>query len=68
MRREVHKKFGFACTECGKVFSQTLESGVEVPRFDGEAHHIIPLCEGGADVFENLTLLCSECHKKKHAR
>lgn len=67
IRREIHKKFEFACTECGEVFSQTFESGVEVPRFYGEVHHIIPLHEGGLDVFDNLTLLCTECHKQKHA-
>jgi hypothetical protein len=66
VRREVHKKFGFACTKCGLVFSQRLPSGIEVPRFYGNVHHIVPLENGGSDVFDNLTLLCRDCHKIIH--
>jgi len=66
VRREIHKKFGFACTKCGEIFSQKFESGVEVPRFYGEVHHVIPLHKGGEDEFNNLTLLCPKCHKEEH--
>lgn len=66
LRREVHKKYGFACTNCGEVFCQTHESGVDIPRFYGHVHHIVPLHEGGLDVFKNLTLLCEDCHKAVH--
>ena len=29
--------------------------------------HIIPKCEGGLDVLENLQAICTECHKQKTA-
>lgn len=32
------------------------------------AHHVEPLAEGGADVGENLVVLCPNCHARLHAR
>ena len=29
-----------------------------------EIHHIIPLCAGGEDVFENWICICKSCHSK----
>jgi 5-methylcytosine-specific restriction endonuclease McrA len=68
VRREIHKRFGFACTNCGTMFYHELKSGVKVPRFYGERHHIIPLENGGEDSFDNQTLLCHECHKIIHSK
>ena len=31
-----------------------------------ESHHIIWLCEGGADTLENTAALCPNCHRKMH--
>ena len=31
---------------------------------DGEAHHLIPVSEGGPTVPENMVYLCKECHHK----
>ena len=31
-----------------------------------EAHHIIPLSEGGQDIYENIVALCPNCHKRIH--
>lgn len=31
-----------------------------------EAHHIIPLCEDGRDVEENLSLICAHHHRMAH--
>jgi HNH endonuclease len=31
-----------------------------------EAHHIIPLSEGGQDVVENVLALCPNCHRMAH--
>lgn len=66
VRREIHKKFGFACTNCGVMFYQEFPSGIMVPRFYGERHHVIPLEHGGPDTFDNQTLLCNSCHKATH--
>jgi hypothetical protein len=67
VRREIHKKFEFACTNCGLMFYQEFPSGVKVPRFYGERHHIIPLENGGLDTFDNQTLLCRDCHDAFHS-
>lgn len=31
-----------------------------------EAHHVIPLAEGGPDIIENMVALCPNCHRKMH--
>lgn len=31
-----------------------------------EAHHIVPLAEGGADEITNVVALCPNCHRKMH--
>jgi 5-methylcytosine-specific restriction endonuclease McrA len=41
------------CQECG-VYTE------EIP------HHVIFKSQGGSDVLENLTLLCYDCHYRKH--
>jgi len=46
---------GYRCCECG--------AGGQV-----EAHHLIPLAEGGADTAENMITLCLSCHGKRHGR
>lgn len=66
VRREIHKKFGFACTRCGIMFFKTTDGGVQVPLFGGHCHHVIPLEYGGKDTFDNQTLLCGDCHKEVH--
>jgi 5-methylcytosine-specific restriction endonuclease McrA len=68
MRREIHKRFGFTCQKCGKVFYSEMPSGVMVPRFWGDVHHIIPLQAGGKDEWSNMTLLCNGCHKEVHGK
>lgn len=32
-----------------------------------EAHHIIPLSDGGLDVLDNVVALCPNCHRKIHS-
>jgi hypothetical protein len=43
------------CEECGNVHAL-------------EAHHIVPVSEGGTHELENLRLLCSRCHAALHSR
>lgn len=33
---------------------------------DLQHHHVIPLCEGGADTSDNCIALCSYCHRELH--
>lgn len=50
------EKFYFTCQKCNKQFNPT----------ELHIHHVKPLCEGGKDIEENLTVLCIGCHRKKH--
>ncbi len=34
------------------------------PKTNIEAHHIIPLSEGGEDMLDNLMTLCKDCHRR----
>lgn len=31
-----------------------------------EIHHIVPLEDGGLDVFQNMVVLCRDCHRAAH--
>ena len=66
LRRYIHKWFDFECQDCGLQFKIKTPSGVLLPLYWGEVHHIIPLKYGGRDSFENLILLCNNCHKQRH--
>lgn len=44
------------CTICS--YSQNM--------YKLQVHHIIPVKEGGSDDYNNLVLLCYECHKEVH--
>jgi hypothetical protein len=46
---------GGKCDECGA--KERLE-----------IDHFIPLSKGGADTFDNVHLLCVNCHKEKHMK
>lgn len=48
--------FGQKCAYCGS----------RPNREDLEVHRIIPLADGGKDVFKNVIPLCHECHQKAH--
>jgi len=65
LRRYVHKWFNFQCHICGTHLSNITPAGVEYPVHQGEVDHITPLFQGGKDVWENLQLLCTDCHREK---
>lgn len=44
------------CWNCGKVDTEF------------NVHHIVPLSKGGTNNFNNLSILCKECHKKVHSK
>jgi hypothetical protein len=58
IRFEVFKRDGFTCAYCGK----------HPPEATLEADHIIPVCEGGDDDYENLITACWECNRGKGAK
>jgi len=54
VRREVWKRDGGKCVECGS--NEALE-------YD----HIIPVSKGGANTVRNIQLLCERCNRSKSA-
>jgi 5-methylcytosine-specific restriction endonuclease McrA len=54
IRKEALKRDGFKCQACGAHNCRL------------EAHHVVPVCVGGANELDNLTVLCVPCHKQAH--
>ncbi len=55
VRREVWKRDGACCTECGR-------------RTDLEYDHLIPISRGGSSTVRNVRLLCEPCNRRKGDR
>jgi 5-methylcytosine-specific restriction endonuclease McrA len=51
------EKYFFTCQKCGKMGDSD----------DFQVHHVTPLCLGGENTEDNLTLLCTKCHQNEHA-
>jgi 5-methylcytosine-specific restriction endonuclease McrA len=52
-----------------KLYEYLVKLGYDLTRSVYEVDHIIPKCEGGAEMKEdNLRLLCQLCHKKETAK
>ena len=54
-RRRIFNRDNNCCVECGNVN-------------DLELHHIIPIKKGGSNDDDNLQVLCSVCHHRKHKK
>ena len=73
MRRRIIKRDDFTCQDCGSFRGfedDHPRAGEKWPVYgDWEVHHIVPISKGG-EMWdpENLTTLCDECHKKRHAK
>ena len=52
IREQAKTRLPFYCVECESTDNLELD-------------HIIPVCEGGADVWCNFQWLCRDCHKIK---
>jgi 5-methylcytosine-specific restriction endonuclease McrA len=59
LRHNVYARDRHRCTMCGR------KGGRKVAL---HAHHIVPLSRGGTNTLDNLTTLCSACHRRVHAR
>ena len=55
--KAIKKLCGYTCEDCNSVFPD--DKGLAV-------HHILPLEKGGSDHIRNLSVLCANCHAKKH--
>lgn len=81
IRDECFERDGYTCQRCKKepVYEdreynfgtrdkpdiQKLHVYVGVPL---EAHHILPIAEGGTNELSNLITLCYDCHKLEHSK
>jgi len=61
VRRQVLNRANGLCEYCGAPGFR-MESGALYL----ETHHIIPLCEGGADIITNVVALCANDHRRAH--
>lgn len=64
IRREVLRRDGYKCQECGWSH---IEWNPSDPRHL-ELHHVIPHAQGGGNTVDNLRTLCTVCHDKLHRR
>lgn len=66
--RRIIKRDNHTCQDCG------WKAGMPVPKrydphcFTLQAHHIMPIKEGGKSIDSNLITLCELCHIKWHKR
>lgn len=60
---DVWKRDGGKCVMCGVKVNNRYGKLATSAEYD----HIVPHCEGGKHVLENIRLLCHECHKKRTA-
>lgn len=77
LRREVHRRDGYACQLCGIVGREEHRSrrdgwrtnGYRFPTLDGSTYlsvdHIVPRSKGGSDEPSNLRTLCHPCNARK---
>jgi len=61
VRQQVLRRSGGCCEWCGIAGFKTLAGAVYL-----ETHHVIPLCEGGADTVANVIALCANDHRRAH--
>lgn len=54
LRKSVLEYYNYSCQKCKSLVN------------DLDIHHIIPVKDGGLDIFENLIPLCEECHIVTH--
>lgn len=61
VRRRVLNRAGGACEHCGVPGFRMASGALYL-----ETHHIVPLCEGGADTVANVVALCANDHRRAH--
>lgn len=64
IRREVLRRDSYACKDCG--WNHHLWNRSDARHL--ELHHVQHHAEGGKNVQENLTTLCTICHDERHRR
>lgn len=57
-RRNVYMRDHYTCQYCGKQFDST----------DLNLDHVVPTCQGGITIWENIVCSCFSCNTKKGGR
>ena len=65
----VWERDGHKCVMCGEALTRQFywNSETNKPWNKPEFDHVIPFCEGGKTVLENMRTLCHDCHTKRTA-
>jgi hypothetical protein len=61
VRRKVLRRASGRCEHCGALGFRMSSGSIYL-----ETHHVVPLCEGGADNVRNVAALCPNDHRKAH--
>jgi hypothetical protein len=64
VRKEILLAYNSCCVICGWKIIPKNCNGKYLHQSGCDIHHIIPVREGGKDVFENCILLCPNHHKE----
>ena len=66
VQHKVYYAYQNKCALCGWQISKELLCirGRYQWSHGCEIHHIVPVSKGGSDAYDNLILLCPNCHKK----
>jgi len=64
VKQEIIMAYKVSCAICGWAINQDEVNGQYLHQKGCEIHHIIPVNEGGKDIFENCILLCPNHHKE----
>lgn len=59
LRHRVFERDNFQCKDCGRT---PRKEKVQL-----QAHHLVPVTEGGKNDPDNLVTLCSDCHAGRHS-
>ena len=58
LKKKALKQAGFSCSICGCTLNMAT----------AEPHHIVPVCQGGQTIADNLQIVCRPCHVKIHKK
>ena len=64
IRDECFERDDYKCQGCRVDITEHIRRGFKPP----EAHHIVPVSQGGSNKLDNLKTLCYDCHKSEHSR
>lgn len=72
LKEDIKQLYHYKCQFCGtqikyKGWTSELEAIEELDFLTADAHHILALKNGGADIPANLVCVCPNCHRRLHS-